>query len=110
MSCTMVRAHTCRGHQVRAHSRRTNGSAVADVLSRDLDRVYERLDGENTAPVGPVGGDPACQHPGWYPIRRCDSDTPYEESPILAYCCTDCAATKPAQEARERVLAETEEG
>ena len=27
-------------------------------------------------------------------------DTPY---------CTDCAATKPAQEARERVLAETEE-
>ena len=109
MSCTMVRAHTRRGHQVRAHSRRTNGSAVAEVLMRDMYRAYERLDREDVGPVGPVGGDPACQHPGWYPIRRLLVDTPYEDSPILAYCCTGCAATKAAAEARERVLAEGEE-
>ena len=96
MSYTTVRSHTRNGHQVRAHSRRTNGSAVADVLARDLDRMYGALDRElaDRPPTGPVGGDPACRHPGWYPIRRCDSDTPYEESPILAYCCTDCAATR----------------
>ena len=105
MSYTTVRSHTRRGYQVRAHSRRTNSSAVAEVLLRDLDRAYERLDRENTAPVGPVGGDPACPHPSWYPVRRLLLDTPYEDSPILAYCCTGCAATK---EARERVLAETE--
>ena len=93
MRCTMVRAHTRRGHQVRAHSRRTNGSAVADVLARDLDRVYEERASQGPA-RGIVGADPACQHPGWYPIRRCDSDTPYEESPILAYACTHCAATR----------------
>ena len=108
MSYTMVRSHTRNGHQVRAHSRRTNGSAVAEVLMRDMNRAYERLDGENTAPVGPVGCVPACQHPGWYPIRRTLLDTPYEDSPILAYCCTGCAATKAATETRERVLAETE--
>ncbi len=94
MSYTTVRAHTRNGHQVRAHTRQTNGSAVAEVLSRDLDRVYEELDHEYVAPVGPVGGDPACQHPGWYPSRSAGSDTPYEDSPILAYCCTDCAATE----------------
>ena len=96
MSYTTVRTHTRNGHQVRAHSRRTNGSAVTDVLARDLDRMYWALDRElaDRPPTGPVGGDPACQHPGWYPIRRCDSDTPYEDSPILAYCCTGCAATR----------------
>ncbi len=105
MSYTAVRSHTRNGHQVRSHTRRTNGSAVAEVLMRDLDRVFERLDRED---VGPVGGDPACEHPGWYPIRRILLDTNYEDSPILAYCCTGCAATKPAQEATERVLAEGE--
>ena len=105
MSCTTVRSHTRNGHQVRSHTRRTNGSAVAEVLMRDMYRAYERLDGENTAPVGPVGANPDCPHPGWYPIRRLLVDTPYEDSPILAYCCTGCAATK----ARELVLAETEE-
>ena len=96
MGYTAVRAHTRRGHQVRAHSRRTNGSAVTDVLARDLDRMYGALDRElaDRPPTDPVGGDPACQHPGWYPIRRCNSDTPYEESPILAYACTHCAATR----------------
>ena len=94
MSYTAVRAHTRNGHQVRAHTRRTNGSAVADVLSRDLDRVYEELDREYVAPVGPVGGDPACPHPSWYPVRRLLLDTDYEDSPILAYCCTHCAATR----------------
>ena len=109
MSYTTVRSHTRNGHQVRAHSRRTNGSAVAGVLMRDMYRAYERLDREDAAPVGPVGGDPACPHPSWYPIRRILLDTPYEDSPILAYCCTGCAATKAAAEARERMLAETEE-
>ena len=94
MSYTAVRSHTRNGHQVRSHTRRTNGSAVADVLARDLDRVYEELDREYVAPVGPVGGDPACEHPGWYPVRRLLLDTPYEESPILAYACTHCAATR----------------
>ena len=94
MSYTAVRSHTRNGHQVRSHTRRTNGSAVADVLMRDMYRAYERLDGENTAPVGPVGGDPACPHPSWYPVRRLLLDTPYEDSPILAYCCTGCAATE----------------
>ena len=94
MGYTAVRAHSRRGHQVRAHSRRTNGSAVTDVLSRDLDRVYEELGREYVAPVEPVGGDPACAHPDWYAVRRLLLDTPYEDSPILAFCCTDCAATR----------------
>ena len=91
MGYTAVRSHTRNGHQVRSHTRRTNSSAVADVLLRDMDMVYERLDRED---VGPVGGDPACPHPGWYPIRRCALDTPHEASPILAYACTHCAATR----------------
>ena len=94
MNCTTVRAHTRNGYQVRAHTRQTNGSAVTDVLSRDMYRAYEELDRENTAPVGPVGGDPACPHPGWYPVRRVLLDTPYEDSPILAFCCMDCAAIR----------------
>ena len=94
MSCTTVRSHTRNGHQVRSHTRRTNGSAVAEVLMRDMYRAYERLDGEN---VGPVGGDPACPHPSWYPVRHVDGTR------ILAYACTDCARTKPADEVRERV-------
>ena len=111
MSCTMVRSHTRRGHQVRSHTRRTNGSAVTDVLARDLDRMYGALDRElaDRPPTGPVGGDPACLHPGWYPVRRLLVDTPYEDSPILAYCCTGCAASRPAEEATERALTETEE-
>ncbi len=100
MTTTTVSAHIRRGHQVRAHSRRTDGSAVADILQRDLDRMYERLDRENTAPVGPVGGDPTCAHPAWYPVRHVDGDR------VLAYACTDCARTKSAAEAREQVLAE----
>ena len=98
MSYTTVRAHTRNGHQVRAHSRRTNSSAVAEVLLRGIYRAYEELAHAHVAPVGPVGGDPACEHPGWYPIRRHVLDIPYEESPILAYCCTDCAATRAPKE------------
>ena len=102
MGYTAVRAHSRRGCQVRAHSRRTNGSAVADVLARDLDRVYEELV-QDGATERIVWADPHCPHPGWYPIRHVDG------ARILAYACTDCAATKPATEARERALAEGEE-
>ena len=98
MGYTVVRSHTRRGYQVRAHSRRTSGHHIADILQCDLDMVFEQLSRED---VGPVGGDPACPHPGWYPVRRCDSDTPYEESPILAYCCTGCAASRPTEEVTE---------
>ena len=108
MSYTTVRTHTRNGHQVRSHTRRTNRSAVAEVLMRDMYRVYEELV-QDGATERIVRADPHCPHPGWYPLRRCDPDTPYEDSPVLAYACTGCAATKPAQEARERVLAETEE-
>ena len=108
MGYTSVRTHTRRGYAVQAHTRRTSGHHIADILQRDLDRVFERLDSEDVAPAGPVGGDPACPHPGWYPVRRLLIDTPYEDSPILAYCCTGCAASGPAQEARERELTETE--
>ena len=104
MGYTTVRAHARRGYQVRAHSRRTNDWHIADILQCDLDRVFERLDREDVAPVGPVGGDPDCPHPSWYPVRHVDGTR------ILAYACTDCAATKAATEARERVLAEGEEG
>ena len=97
MSHTTVRAHTRRGYQVREHSRRTVGRNIADVLTRDLDRVYERI-GQDGAPERMIGADPDCPHPGWYPVRRLVLDTPYEESPILAYCCTDCAATRPVED------------
>ena len=100
MGYTTVRSHTRRGYQVRSHTRHTSGHHIADILQRDLDMVFERLDRED---VGPVGGDPACEHPacehpGWYPIRRILLDTPYEDSPILAYACTDCAATEPVED------------
>ena len=105
MSYTTVRAHTRRGHQVRAHSRRTNGSAVAEVLMRDMYLAYEELV-QHGATERIVWADPHCPHPRWYPVRRLLLDIPYEDSPILAYCCTSCAATKAAAEARERMLAE----
>ena len=108
MSCTTVRSHTRNGHQVRSHTRRTNGSAVAEVLARDLDRVYEELV-QDKATEQISWANPDCPHPSWYPIRRLLLDTSYEDSPILAYCCTGCAATKAADGAKERVLAETEE-
>ena len=69
---------------VRAHSRRTNGRRASDFLP-PLDPSLIRR---------PVDCD--CTHPGWYPLRRCDPDTPYEDSPVLAYTCTDWAATRPA--------------
>ena len=102
MSYTAVRSHTRNGHQVRSHTRRTNGSALADVLARDLDRVYEELV-QDGATERIVWADPHCPHPSWYPVRHVDGTS------ILAYACTDCASTKPADEARERVLAEGEE-
>ena len=92
MGQATVRAHARRGYQVRAHTRHTSGRHIADILQRDLDMVFERLDRED---VGPVGADPDCPHPGWYPIRRLLLDTSYEDSPILAYCCTGCAASRP---------------
>ena len=97
MSYTMVRSHTRRGYQVREHSRRTVSRSIADVLARDLDRIYEERDTQGP-PRGIVGADPSCPHPGWYPVRRLLLDTPYEDSPILAHCCTGCAASRPAEE------------
>ena len=94
MGQTIVRSHTRRGYQVKAHSRQIAGMAVADVLARDLDRIYEERDTQGP-PRGIVGANPDCPHPGWYPIRRLLLDTPYEDSPILAYCCTGCAASRP---------------
>ena len=101
MGYTTVRTHTRRGYQVRAHARHTSGHHITDVLQRDLDRVHEERDSQVPA-RGIVGADPDCPHPAWYPVRHVDGTR------ILAYACTDCAATKPATEARERVLAETE--
>ena len=95
MGYTAVRSHTRNGHQVRSHTRRTNGSAVAEVLMRDMYRVFEQID-QQGATEQISSANPDCPHPGWYPIRRCDSDTPYGESPILAYACTDCAASRSA--------------
>ena len=105
MGQATVRTHTRRGYQVREHSRRTVGRNVADVLTSDLDRIYDERDTQGP-PRGIVGADPDCPHPAWYPVRRLLLDTPYEDSPILAYCCTGCVASRPAAEARERVLAE----
>ena len=95
MSCTTVRSHTRNGHQVRSHTRRTNGSAVADVLARDLDRVYEELV-QDGATEQLSSANPDCPHPSWYPVRHVDGTR------ILAYACTGCAASRPAEEARER--------
>ena len=94
MGYTAVRSHARRGYQVRAHARRTSGRHIADILQRDLDRVFERID-QDGAPERIIGADPDCPHPGWYPVRRLVLDTPYEDSPILAYCCTGCAASRP---------------
>ncbi len=99
MGQTTVGFHTRRGYPVRAHSRQVAGMAVADVLARDLDRVLEQLDQEG-ATERIVWADPHCPHPSWYPVRHVDGTS------ILAYGCTDCASTKPADEARERALAE----
>ena len=107
MSHTTVRAHTRRGYQVREHSRQVAGRVVADVLARDLDRVHEQPYQDGTT-EGIRSANPDCPHPGWYPVRRLLIDTPYEDSPILAYCCTGCAASRLGGEARERVLAEGE--
>ena len=101
MGYTAVRTHTRRGYQVRAHSRRTSGHHITDILQRDLDRVYEELV-QDGATERIVWADPHCPHPSWYPIPHIDG------THILAYSCTDCARTKPAQEATERVLTETE--
>ena len=98
MGYTTVRAHARRGYQVRAHSRRTNDWRITDVLQRDLDRVFEQIDQQGTTEqLSSANSD--CPHPGWYPVRHVDGTR------ILAYACTDCAATKAAAEARERVLA-----
>ena len=87
MSYTTVRSHTRRGYPVREHSRRTVGRNIADVLTRDLDRVYEELV-QDGATERIVWADPHCPHPRWYPVRHVDGTR------ILAYACTDCAATR----------------
>ena len=89
MSYTTVRSHTRNGHQVRAHSRHTSGHHIADILQRDLDRVYEQID-QQGATEQLSSANPACPHPGWYPVRHVDGTS------ILAYACTDCAASRSA--------------
>ena len=89
MGYTTVREHTRRGYAVRAHSRRTTDSATADVLARDLDRIYDDLGCEN-ASARAVSS--LCQegreHTGWYPVWHIDGDR------ILAWVCTECAASR----------------
>ncbi len=93
MSHTTVRTHTRRGYSVQAHSRRTVGRSIADVLTRDLDKMHEEQN-KRVPLLGIVGADPDCPHPAWSPVRRLLLDTPYEDIPILAYCCTGCAASR----------------
>ena len=101
MGYTTVRTHMRQGYTVRAHARHTSGRHIADILQRDLDRVFERIDQQGaTEQISSANSD--CPHPGWYPVRHVDGTS------ILAYACTDCARTKPAAEATERVLTETE--
>ena len=89
MGYTTVRTHMRQGYTVRAHSRHTSGRHIADILQRDLDRVFERIDREDfTAPVPSTDG--TCSHPDWYPVRHIDGKI------ILAYACTDCAASRSA--------------
>ena len=102
MGQTSVRTHMRRGYQVRAHTRRTSGRHIADILQRDLDRVFERID-QQAATEQLSSANPDCPHPSWYPVLHIDGKI------ILAYCCTGCAATKAATEAREHVLAEGSE-
>ena len=92
MGQTSVRSHTRRGYQVRAHTRRTSGRHIADIFQRDLDRVHEQIDLQS-ATEQICSANPDCRHPGWYPVRRLLIDIPYEDSPIVAYCCTGCAAS-----------------
>ena len=94
MGTTTVRAHTRRGYPVKSHSRRTSTQHVPDVLQRDLDRMYEELEREGRVPGLHPNND--CRHPGWYPVRRLLIDIPYEASPIVAFCCTDCAESRRA--------------
>ena len=82
MGYTTVRSHMRNGHTVRAHSRRTRDRHPLEVLQRDPGPLEHRH----------VVSD--CEHPGWYPVRRLLLDTPYTDSPILAYVCTECAATR----------------
>ena len=80
MGYTAVRSHTRRGYQVRAHARRTSGRHIADILQRDLDRVFERID-QQGATEQLSSANPDCRHPGWYPVRHVDGKI------ILAYAC-----------------------
>ena len=102
MGYTTVRTHMRQGYTVRAHARHTSGRHIADILQRDLDRVFERIDQQGTTEQL-SSANPDCPHPDWYPVPHVDGTS------ILAYACTHCAATKAAQEARERVLTEGEE-
>ena len=97
MGQAIVRSHARRGHQVRTHTRQTNSSAVVEVLLRDMYWAYERIDQQGTTEQI-SSANPNCPPPGWYPIRRHLLDTPYEDSPILAYC---CAASRPVVDGTE---------
>ena len=93
MTYTTVAAHTRRGYQVRAHGRRTAGRHITEVLANDGDRVYGEFDREGRpAPVSPSTN--GCPHPGWYPVSHVDGG-------ILAWACTDCAASRPTEEVAE---------
>ncbi len=77
MANSMVRAHTRNGYFVKAHSRRTRDRML------DIER--------DPAPLEPYPVNNDCPHPAWYPIRHIESGR------LLTYCCTDCAASRPAE-------------
>ena len=70
---TTVKAHTRRGHAVRAHTRQTQGSAVRDVLTRDRERM------ETT-----FRRTPECPHEGRFLVLPDPSDAGNR------YRCQDC--------------------
>ena len=71
MGYTTVRTHMRQGYTVRAHARHTSGRHIADILQRDLDRVFEQIDQqgatEQISSADRLVPDPAA--PAGYAIR-----------------------------------------
>ena len=86
---TKVKAHTRRGHPVRAHSRQTPGASV-DATQRDqrqqaiVREVADRLAAELSA------RQDACQHDGTYTYRSVPS--PAHERGLRWFVCQQCGA------------------
>ena len=111
MGYTTVRTHTRRGYAVQAHTRRTTSHCIQDVLRRDIEQINNRYQSM-----------PVCSHDGQF--------LAYRETGVTFFVCQTCQRhigysqmqlwakegrvkreqIEIAEEARERVLAETEEG